>query len=143
MPSSASRPLNGGGHVSSDYGTTGSDGERSDGERSDGQRSASDGVADLPDSRDEPGVDIDDGVDEWTQAEFCAYMSHFADMDSDGDGFITAEDILAFATCLGGDLTDKQVWDLIDDKDEDGDGRVGCCSPVLQDRQRQCHFVRF
>ena len=52
-------------------------------------------------------------------------MQHFADMDSDGDGFITAEDLYLFAATLGHNLTFKQVWDLLDDKDNDSDGGFG------------------
>jgi hypothetical protein len=106
----------------------------------------------------------------WTEALFLSFMAHFADMDSDGDGFITgmsaracvlmclharlaglplfsvtncvrrsrvcalcavcvghgprtpAEDVHQYAAAVGYPLSPKQVWELIDDKDVDGDG---------------------
>jgi hypothetical protein len=78
----------------------------------------------------------DPPLPEWTQVEFCAYMTHFADMDSDGDGFITPEDLQAYALDLGYDITDKQVWELIDDKDVDGDGVISIRDYLLATQRR-------
>lgn len=67
------------------------------------------------------------GPPPWTEPLFLSFMQHFADMDSDGDGFVTAEDLYLFAATLGHNLSFKQVWDLLDDKDNDSDGGLGPC----------------
>lgn len=50
--------------------------------------------------------------------------AQFKNLDKDGNGVISAEEIREVLTALGDRLTDEDVEEMIRDVDTDGDGQV-------------------
>ncbi|XP_066264508.1 calmodulin-beta-like [Branchiostoma lanceolatum] len=48
----------------------------------------------------------------------------FRVFDTNGDGFLSAEELRHVMTCLGQQLTDEDVEDMVRLADKDGDGKI-------------------
>lgn len=60
----------------------------------------------------------------FTEAELCAYVDHFWDIDFELTGFITMSNMREFSVREAFEMTDDQLRELIDDKDANQDGKV-------------------
>ena len=49
---------------------------------------------------------------------------HFRSFDTDGDGYITLEELIAVLKALGETFTKEEVEDMIREADTDGDGKI-------------------
>jgi hypothetical protein len=58
------------------------------------------------------------------EAELCAYVDHFWDIDFEMTGFITMANMREFSIREEYEMTNEQLRELIDDKDANQDGKV-------------------
>lgn len=65
-------------------------------------------------------------------AELAAARAAFDEIDTDGDGSLSQEELTALLLKLGSDAGEEGVADLMRELDEDGDGEVDFLEPVAR-----------